>query len=227
MLRAPDTHSDRHSGRLPSGAMPNDEVDDRKAARAEVDALLRKQNWPRIYAELVKHAMSVAKGNEAAAKDLAQEAIRRVLDANWEPWDPKKHPQVLTFLARIVNRLARNERTSARAHREIAMDREAKERTRARKIALEADKVYEDVSSTEARLGAARLLARRMDRLRANIGGDAVVHALVDEIEKGNETPREQAAATGYSIEEVREGTRRLARHVARVAREIPEGDEE
>jgi DNA-directed RNA polymerase specialized sigma24 family protein len=192
-----------------------------KRSRAEVDALLKKQDWRRIHAELLAFAIRRTK-SRVHAEDLVQEALRRVLDANWEPWDPEKNPSLLHFLTGIVNRNLSNDRTHSRVHRELAMDREAAVGSKLRKVADEADEVAVDASLLEDRTIAGELCVRRMDRLRADVASDGVVSAIVEQNVEGVEAPRELVIATGYAIEVIREGQRRLARHVARVTREIP-----
>jgi DNA-directed RNA polymerase specialized sigma24 family protein len=206
--------------RLPCAAMTEDDRAS-SARRASVDAILKSQDWGRIHAQLVASAKARTK-SPAMAEDLAQEAIRRVLDPNWEPWDPEKEPSLPQFLMRIVSRLVSNERTHSRAHREIVMDREAAEGSRERRVARKAGGVAVDASSPEAQAIARQLYLRRIDRLHADVAEDAVTRALVEQAEEGNDKASEQAAATGYSIEKVREGRRRLARHVDRITREIP-----
>jgi len=70
------------------------EDDEARAKRARVDAIFKKitqAEWARLHKELVAYALTRAK-SPAKAQDHAQEAIMRVLDARWEPWDPTGSP---------------------------------------------------------------------------------------------------------------------------------------
>jgi DNA-directed RNA polymerase specialized sigma24 family protein len=200
-------------------------------SRADVDALLQKQDWGRMHARLLAFALGRTKKNRAAAQDAVQEAIMRVLDAHWEPWNPEKQPDLFTFLTGIVNRLLSNDRTSARVHREIAMDRQAKEGTRALKLARKVERIPDKgdgASSPEERVALSEVLAPRMASLRAAVENDELARELLDEVEDGNDIRRDHVRITGHTSDEVKAARRRLARHVVRIAREIPEeGDEE
>ena len=108
--------------------------DGTKMSRAELDALLKKQDWGRIYPKLYKFARSRGNSKERA-EDFTQEAIQRVLDPNWEPWDPIAKPDLVEFLMGIVRRLTANGRVTQRRHREVIMDQEADEGTDAERVA--------------------------------------------------------------------------------------------
>jgi DNA-directed RNA polymerase specialized sigma24 family protein len=209
--------------------MADGDQSSKEARRASVDVLLRKQDWGRMYPELLAFAQARAK-SKAVAEDLVQEAMRRVLDAQWEPWDPEKHPNVFDFLTSIINRLLRNDRTSARAHRELVMDREAKKKHREFKTAMEARKAFDPAPGAEERLGARELLERRTELLRTYVGDNEVAQAVVDQMLLGNDEAGAQADATGYPVARIYEARRRITQLVARVTRELPadgsEGEE-
>ena len=102
-----DPHSPTTSTRVPSRAMSEGEKSETTQPR-DVDALLRKQDWGRIRVQLLLFARPRAK-SEAKANDVVQEAMMRVFDPTWEPWDPSKYPNVVDFLTSIISRLLVNE----------------------------------------------------------------------------------------------------------------------
>ena len=221
MLAPPQPASLQHAPLTTVRPMTDGEAASTKPSRAAVDALLRKQDWGRIHAELVEFALRRVKGKDRA-DDLAQEAIRRVLDANWEPWDPVAKPSLLEFLMGIVNRIVSNERSGHRVHRELAMDRTAEQGTRARRVAAQAEKVVSGEASPETRVIAAQLASRRMERLRGEIAEDVPLQKLVAQREDNVTKASEQATAMSCSVEEVYFANRRLNRIVARVCGDVP-----
>jgi DNA-directed RNA polymerase specialized sigma24 family protein len=214
MTPAPDPLSSTTRQPVRCAAMNGDETD--------IDALLRKQDWGKMYARLLAFAKGRLK-SKADAEDLVQDTIRRVLDPNWERWDPEKHPDLFEFMTGILNRLRSNNLTSARTHRELVMDMEAKEGSRERGRAKKAGKVAASAPTPEEQLARAEVVGPRIERVRAEAAGDEVAEALLEEIEDGNDVRREIARATGYSAAQIKAGKQRLSRIVKRVVRETSE----
>jgi hypothetical protein len=75
--------------------------------RAEVDAKLEKQPWGTIRAELVLYGLK-RRRSPPEAQDLAQEAMLRVWDPHWRPWNFRKQPSLWKHMVGIVNRLITN-----------------------------------------------------------------------------------------------------------------------
>ena len=111
--------------RLPSRRFP---LDERRSSFRTVPRpvdTITKAEWIVLRERLVKFAFSRTRLHERA-DDLAQEAMRRVLDDHWEPWNPATHPDILRYMMSIVNREIANKRSMAATHREIAMASEEK-----------------------------------------------------------------------------------------------------
>src|SRR5690349_15783300 len=93
-----------------------------QALRSRVDAIFKAMTpaqWGRVRVDLLNFALARGQ-SKARANDLAQEALLRVLDARWEPWDPDAQPDLTRFLMSIINRQITNENQKTRLHREIA-----------------------------------------------------------------------------------------------------------
>ena len=86
----------------------------------------QKLDWADIFGRLVLFAfrrrqLRGVPGSLADAEDLAAEAIRRLFDLNYAPWDPAREPDLLRHLGSTVNGLLSNEMRAARVKLERAV----------------------------------------------------------------------------------------------------------
>src|SRR5579859_6882282 len=96
---------------------------DAAARRARIDQAIADADWSRIHARVVAYAFARCR-SRALAEDLAQGAIRCVLDPAYAEWDPQKQPSLARFLGSVVNGLLRNERVRASWKRDVVLDDE-------------------------------------------------------------------------------------------------------
>jgi len=188
-----------------------DDDDFTKEKRARADARLRaitKAEWARIHKELLAWGLWRTK-NPVRAQDLAQEAIMRVLDARWEPWDPDANPDLLLFLRSIINRNLANEKVTRRRHREIQMDAE------------DFNAIRDNARTPESIVATHDLADKRMTELRTRLAGDEEALERVDQFEQGVDSAEDQRADSDKEIEIIRNARRRVFFHAENVKREI------
>ncbi len=190
-----------------------------------VDAIT-KAEWLVHRERLVKFAFYRTRSHERA-DDLTQEAMRRVVDDNWEPWDPTTHPDIVRYMMSIVNRLIANKRTEAATHREIAMSSAEKSSRAERRAEREADRMPAAQRSPEEAVVAADLASRRITMLRARLAerNDTLALLCLERFMQGIDKPAELALALGTTIAEAIKARDRVFYQAERVARDL--GDEE
>ncbi|HLK37973.1 MAG TPA: sigma factor [Polyangiaceae bacterium] len=159
----------------------------------------RSDLWKSVYPRLLLIARRYAR-TVADAEDLAQQALA-------ESFARMPNPTDLASLLAYAAAIARNQ--------SLTRARDAARRADERWLDGAAGATGREVRTPEdevlAREGARRSLAA----LQARIGDDPVALAIVDCVLRGDETPAEWVAATGYDIEAIRNGRKRIARHVA------------
>ena len=184
-------------------------------------------DWRALYPKLVKFAFTRTK-SKARATDAAHDAIQRVIDPKWEPWDPATHPVLLDYLMSIVNRLVSNEKTSARVHREIAMASGEHSTAKEREAEHDAENVKDDARTPEALVVDADLKARALTRLRNRLerNDDALAVSVLEQIQGGSDDVSEMATALGVSEQEIGKARERVRHLARRVAEEMSHADE-
>lgn len=189
---------------------------DAAARRARIDEAIAGADWSRLYARLVAYAFARCR-SRALAEDLAQGAIRCVLDPAYAEWDPHTQPSLARFLGSVVNGLLRNDRVRARSKRDLVLDDESSARL------VDARGFSENVAADRERCERGIALVRA--RLQAK--DDAVALAVLDAVIDGAETPAALAAELGRPIDEIVFARRRLHRAAADVARAMSEAPRE
>jgi hypothetical protein len=186
------------------------------ARRARIDDAIRGVDWSRIHARLLAFAFARCRSRERA-EDLAQGAIRCVLDPAYAEWDPQAQPNLVRFLGSIVNRNLWNERQSARSKRDVALDDESSAR-------LPDARGFSETAAAD-RDRCARGIA--LLRVRLQTKNDALALAVLDAVIDGAETPAAIAAELGRSVDEIVFARRRLHRAAADVTRTLSATPEE
>ena len=181
----------------------------------DVDALLAGQDWGAVYSAVVKYAFHRTRRRSwELAEDLAQEAIRRVLDPAYVDWDPVKEPAIERHLGSIVNSLVANRTRAASTVRE---------RSFAPAAALWSKPIDARPTPEEA-LEREALEVRALALLRARVAEDSLAAAIVEiVVHAGVDKPAALAEATGQAVEQIYKAQRRVAGHVAAVRRELEE----
>jgi DNA-directed RNA polymerase specialized sigma24 family protein len=197
--------------------------DSTRATRAEIDAALREAKWGELHRRLVGFAIWRTKDKERA-KDLAQDAIARVLDAQFTAWDPREK-DLLHLLMGLVNDALSNKRKLDRIHREIAMATEKKSSREEREVAREVRKKKDGEETVEDAVIARDLRAKGMAMVRERLAqrDDPLATRILDKWEIGVETPAELALALGTPVAEIVRARDRLLFLAQKVAREFAE----
>jgi DNA-directed RNA polymerase specialized sigma24 family protein len=209
-LRAPEK---RQSARA-TGAIVN------AADRSEHQrALLRKQPWGRLLAQLTAIALKRTGGRSLEdAEDLAQGAIAdayRSLESGG--WDPEKAPLENYLVARVIG-ASSNERRRKRNVCEVWLDEEAED---APGLSVHEKHLADDAPAPEEALARLRFAQTFHDRLVAYVADDEIAGALIPLMKEGLSTPRELRVATRRSIEEAKDARRRIRYHADRITKEL------
>lgn len=180
----------------------------------------RDTNWPEVGRKLTLFAHACIKRRSwEDAQDLAQQAIMQLYDDHHAPWDPTQEPDLFLHLADVVRGLASNKRRVQETKRVRLVSEENWD-------AIE-DKVSAGGATPESALAAHQLVARTLSGLREKLKAtDEDARVVVDQFALGNDEAKEQAAATGLSIEAVRSARRRVF-HAVEIVREDLARDEE
>jgi DNA-directed RNA polymerase specialized sigma24 family protein len=202
-------------------------VTERTNPTRPIDALTPAE-WGVLYARLVKYAFYKTK-SESDAKDLAQSALQRVIDPEWEAWNPETHPDLARYLMSIVNRLVANRRQGKRVHVEIAMSSEAKASRREQNVARKAAKVASDEPTPDVAIDQADRRARALATLRQKLedGEDRVAFEVLGQVQEGVDDVKEMAVALGRSVAEVKRAYERLLHHGRQVAEQVADSTQE
>lgn len=177
--------------------------------RMNVDEALRTQNWSHITAQLTVFAWKrTHKRSWELAHDLAQDAIVQAFEHK-AGWNPDQEPIAL-YLGRLVINLAHKELRKKRHAVDVAMSAAAEN------VALPGDSLETTIARRHFTEAVYQLLAKAVEK-------DRVASMLLTLMVEDVDTPRDQAAATGEPIEEIRRARRRLFDHAERIARELGE----
>lgn len=192
---------DRPRARVyPAGMPPGDATQD----------LLRKQDWPKLSAQLTAYVFRrTHKRSYELAEELAQEAIAQAWSKT-DGWDPSKGA-LIHYLAGIAMRLVLNEWRRKRTSFERVMDEED-ERF--------ANGMSDDADAPDDLLHRKRTARKFHDDLARSVG-NAAASELLTLMTEGIVTPRDQAAASGRPIEEIRGARRVLFYHAEILSKKL------
>jgi hypothetical protein len=174
----------------------------------------QKLDWADILGRLVLFAfrrrqLRGVPGSLADAEDLAAEAIRRLFDSNYAPWDPAREPDLLRHLGSTVNGLLSNEMRAARVKLEHSLSVPS---------VLES---AEQTAAADAYPDAADDYHHAMSLLEARIANDEIASQLLSLEEEGVTKPALQAAQLKLEVAAIYAARRRLARHCQAVRLEL------
>lgn len=148
-----------------------------------------------------------------AAKDLAHEAMIRVIDPERSPWDPAAQPSLLNHAGSVMNSLVASQRRGERRHPFVSHDPKL-------------DRRVDGAPSPEARLleveDYAETMAQLrfwMDELRARLEGDALALGKIALVYEGIDDADEQAERLGCTRRDVYRANERIAYHANLVKR--------
>ena len=177
----------------------------------------QKLDWADIFSRLVLFAfrrrqLRGVAGSLADAEDLAAEAIRRLFDSNYAPWDPAREPDLLRHLGSTVNGLLSNEIRAARVKLERSLSVPS---------VLES---AEQFSAADAHPDGADDYRHAILLLEARIANDEIASQLLLLEEEGVTKAALQAAQLKLDVAAIYAARRRLARHCQAVRRELNGG---
>ena len=189
---------------------------------------LFKEQLPRVYRQVLARAVVLvqrhplyARGSNSmgkAAEELAQEAVVRVLDGD-RTWDPTK-VELVFFLKEVMRSILNADLKSPAAAKDSLNGDQANESGTAGSGADERLGVLDDRDRGLARSAEQQLLesercAAIVDRALDAAGTDPVLGKLVNAIVEGCSKSAEIAQATGLSVDQVYEATRKLRRRLS------------
>jgi DNA-directed RNA polymerase specialized sigma24 family protein len=148
-----------------------------------------------------------------AAKDLAHEAIVRVIDPERSPWDPAAQPKLLNHVGSVMNSLVANRRRGEMRHPFVRHEPERDRRVDGAPSPEARLLEVEDHSETMAQL------RFWMDELRARLEGDALALGKIALLYEGVDDADAQAARLGCARRDVYRANERIAYHVNLVKR--------
>ena len=174
----------------------------------------QKLDWADIFRRLVLFAFRRRQlrgmpGSLADAEDLAAEAIRRLFDSNYAPWDPAHEPDLLRHLGSTVNGLLSNEMRAARVKLERSLSVPS---------VLE---WAEQNAVADAHPDRADDYRYAVSLLEARITNDEIASQLLSLEEEGVTKAALQAAQLKLDVAAIYAARRRLARHCQAVRREL------
>jgi len=187
-------------------------------------ALLRAAPWGRLLSQLTAIAIKRLGGQRGRgallqdAEDLAQGAIadayRSVASGGW---DPAKGPLENFLVGRIIG-TSSNERRRKRNMCEVWLDEEVEG---APGFSVHEKHLAEDKPAPDEALHGLRFASTFDERLTARVAGNELATALLPFLREGLSTPRDLAAATGRSVEEVRAARRSIRYHADEITKEL------
>jgi DNA-directed RNA polymerase specialized sigma24 family protein len=182
------------------------------AYRARLDAI----DWRTVFPKLTAYAhRRLARKNPQRAQELAQDAIAQLYSPSERLWDPDAQPDVLFFLCGLVNGLVANDRRRKHRTSEVHVSE--------RKYASYAS----PAPSPEDALAELQERALAMAALRRHVANDEIASSIVEMFSDGLDDPAAQAARSGLSITQIRNGRKRVLRAVDAVALEMAERETE
>jgi DNA-directed RNA polymerase specialized sigma24 family protein len=167
------------------------------------------RDWGRLRLQVLNLAMKLAR-SRAAAEDLVQEAILRVIDPDGDPWDPATEPELARHLMRIIDNIRRVERAHRKVQRDPSIEATVEERMTPRAPTPEKPSVDAEGE------GAAQ---RRLAAVKEKLGDDPVALKVIEQTEQGVDRPAEQALATGESLDDIRTARKRVRTAIATILR--------
>ena len=171
-------------------------------------------DWADTFSRLVLFAfrrrqLRGVPGSLADAEDLAAEAIRRLFDSKYQPWDPVREPDLLRHLGSTVNGLLSNELRSSRVKLERSLSVPS---------VLES---AEQTATVDALLDGSDSFRQAMSLLEARVANDEIASQLLWLEEEGVTKAALQAAQLKLDVGAIYSARRRLARHCQAVRREL------
>jgi hypothetical protein len=148
-------------------------------------------------------------GSLADAEDLAAEAIRRLFDSNYKPWDPAREPDLLRHLGSTVNGLLSNDMRTARVKLERSLSVPS---------VLESAELAATVDTLPE---AAESYRDAMSLLEARVANDEIASRLLWLEEEGITKAALQADKLKMDVAAIYSARRRLARHCQAVRQEL------
>jgi hypothetical protein len=172
-----------------------------EAAASDPRAALRGD--PSVGRRLLGYAFNRTRDG-ARAEDVAQEAIKRMLEGKgFTRWDPSGKA-LLPHLFDIVDSIVGNENTRASRRREVASDPERDENKRDSDANIEARAVRAEEDDLTQRLA---------DRVMARVEKDPVIPGMLAAEQEGIDGAAEQAERLGCTVKDIRRARERLAHH--------------
>jgi hypothetical protein len=171
-------------------------------------------DWADTFSRLVLFAfrrrqLRGLSGSLADAEDLAAEAIRRLFDSNYKPWDPVREPDLLRHLGSTVNGLLSNDMRAARVKCERSLSVPS---------VLES---AEQTTTVDTHPDAADSYRHALSLLEARVANDEIASQLLWLEEEGVTKAALQAAQLKMDVAAIYSARRRLARHCQAVRQEL------
>ena len=176
--------------------------------------------WGKVYAQLHRFALNRCKRKEMA-QDLAQEAVRRVIDSTISPWDPAKEPDPARLLMSIVNSLLANDRTSARATRNVPMTDTGRSGDEANRKVTRNLEFKDERAFSEETFTTNDLFARRLALLETRLADKPFALQVLAWMTEGHDTPAAICAVSGKTLEQVIAVRKLIHRQAEQVARDL------
>ena len=178
--------------------------------------LLRDQKWNLITAQLTAYAFKCTrKRSWQLAEEIAQEAIAQAW-AKKDGWDPAKGA-LFKYLATLVIGLALNEWRRKRN----SFERLAYRDYDAEDVEDPTTQFPSDAEPADELLHRKRVAAKFRDGLTTRLAAKPAALDVITLMEEGITTPRDQAAATGRSIDDIRDARRQIFYHAEILAKEL------
>jgi DNA-directed RNA polymerase specialized sigma24 family protein len=198
-------------------------------------ALLARQEWGPLRKKLKLWAWK-ATGSRSMdrAEDLVQDAVARLWQDAGVRWDPQIEPNLFRFMTGLIRGDLSNERRLKATSSEVLAPNKASDRDddKDRREDDERQKPIEAYGdggqgSAEALLVQRERLHRGFAALRERTADDEQGATVAALFESGVSDAAEQAAASGYSIDDIRRARRRVFDHAAAIGRERAQEREE
>jgi DNA-directed RNA polymerase specialized sigma24 family protein len=203
---------------LPTTTIMNDEAREKPKPKIPPDLAKRlaAEDWGEISAKLTNYAHKrMRRRSMERAEEIAQEAIVRLYDGEYQQWDPAKEPSLFLFLTSIVNSFVWADGIKAASQNE--------KRVTSTKMERRVEREASSAPNPEEEIIARDLQQRAWAAVRAGVANDRVANKLADLVEDGVDAPAMQAEALSVDIVEVRNARRRLVDRIESVTRELAE----
>lgn len=175
---------------------------------------LRAQDWGKLQAQLTAFAYKrIKRRSWETARELAADAIANAWERGAKGWDPQKEP-IQRYLAREVIGLALNEWRRHRNRFELLVTTEDG-------FDYLADVKAGPGAAPDEQLDERRVLAEFKRRLAKAVEGNRVAEIVLTLMDEEIDEPRDQAAASGIDIKEIRNARRVLDYHRDIIGKEL------